>query len=525
MERYWSYNIKQNNYIPTVSEPLSAFPTIIDTKQKKVWCRSCHRWENILAISQNVLKTGCGKLFAGPFTRDDSIFCYGYDISRRDKNYTIKVQSQMVATNYRRLLDNIYDIDLNKKVLYRNGKEVYLQEDISESLCQEITKQLIDEIGDDYKKKFGIKPSVTSSLNGFSVLLGYMICPFNVNFFTIARHWGLNPKDSDFTSMSSGDTPDAENEIFASLGIRPTKSIRKLYQKYPQGIIGYAAAKDLGITDVNLLMKSTTSKWYAFFKFYMITISEGEINYPVRRALMQFTQDMLALSNQKTVWNSLDRTINYLVDKTIPDFYVTDGIHLYTGCSPHLTDREKRQILSEGFNRYTHDFLMRRNNALAEDMAIERRRRANAAEIQRAAEHNVQFNLEQQFLNLEYKAGEAFKINSKKERVPVPDEERYCFYVAKDSLTLKIIGSEMRNCVGWGYAEAVRERRATIVYAMHKGKYKICIEVTPNFTIRQAFDPCNKELDGEAFEAYSEWCQEKHIVRRKAFSIHCAPGR
>ena len=61
MERYWSYNIKQNNYIPTVSEPLSAFPTIIDTKRKKVWCRSCHRWENILAISQNVLKTGCGR--------------------------------------------------------------------------------------------------------------------------------------------------------------------------------------------------------------------------------------------------------------------------------------------------------------------------------------------------------------------------------------------------------------------------------------------------------------------------------
>ena len=56
-------------------------------------------------------------------------------------------------------------------------------------------------------------------------------------------------------------------------------------------------------------------------------------------------------------------------------------------------------------------------------------------------------------------------------------------------------------------------------------KYKICIEVTPNFTIRQAFGPCNSELDGEAFKAYSEWCQEKHIVRRKAFSIHCAPGR
>ena len=92
-------------------------------------------------------------------------------------------------------------------------------------------------------------------------------------------------------------------------------------------------------------------------------------------------------------------------------------------------------------------------------------------------------------------------------------------------MTLKIIGSAMRNCVGWGYAEAVRNRRATIVYAIHKGKYKICIEVTPDFTIRQAFGPHNQELDGEAFKAYSEWCQEKHIVRRKAFSIHCAPRR
>ncbi len=210
MERFWAYNVRRNNYIPSQSEPLSAFPTIIDTNRKKVWCRSCHRWENILASSQYVLKTACGKLYAGPFTRDDSIFCYGYDISRRDKKYTICVQSQMVATNYRRLLENIYDLDLNKKVLYKDGKAIYLQEDIKENLCHEITKKLIDEIGDDYKKQFGIKPSVISSLNGFSVLLGYMLCPFNVNFFTISRHWGLNPKDSDFTSMSSGDTPDAD---------------------------------------------------------------------------------------------------------------------------------------------------------------------------------------------------------------------------------------------------------------------------------------------------------------------------
>lgn len=166
---------------------------------------------------------------------------------------------------------------------------------------------------------------------------------------------------------------------------------------------------------------------------------------------------------------------------------------------------------------------MRRNNALTEDIAIESRRRAVAAEKQRAAEHNDQFNLEQQFLNLEYKTGEAFKINFNKERVPVPDEESYCFYIAKDSLTLKIIGSEMRNCVGWGYAETVRKRRATIVYAVFNHQYKICIEVTPKFTFRQAFGPCNSQLEGDAFNAYCEWCTEKNIVRKNVFSVQVAP--
>ena len=68
MQRFWSYDIKKNNYIPTTYEPLSTFPTIVDAKNMKVWCRACHRWENILAFSRNVLKSECKKLYTGPFT-------------------------------------------------------------------------------------------------------------------------------------------------------------------------------------------------------------------------------------------------------------------------------------------------------------------------------------------------------------------------------------------------------------------------------------------------------------------------
>ena len=516
MNRFWTYNPAKNVYMRSKSEPLSAFPTIIDTVDMQVWCRSCRRWENIVAFSQNVLKSGCGKLYTGPFCRDKSVFTYGFDVMRHGGVFHIKYHSQKVATDYRRLVGNEYDLDIVKKRLFKNGKETFERKEISEPLCDDITSQIMDEIGYAYKNTLGIKPTVTSSLKGFQLILGYILCPFNVNFFVISRHWGLNPYDADFTSLSSGDTPDAENEMFESLGLRPTKSLRKMYQKLPQGLIGYVAAKDLGFTDVNLLIKSATLKWYTFFQSHLISFADGSVHYNIRTGLLRFVRDALALSEQKTVWNTINRTVTNFADEPYQRMYITDGINMYRGLAEYLTDGDKREIMKEGFNVYTHDYLLRRQNTLA---GI---RREDEWEDARAA--NVHFTIEQAFLNLEYKTGESFRINPvTKAREAVPDEDRYCFYVAKNSLELKEIGSEMHNCVGWGYSESVLARRATIVYAMYKKRYKICIEVSPAFTIRQAFGPCNSELTGEALEAFAEWCKEKNIVRKKVFNVHCAP--
>ena len=123
-----------------------------------------------------------------------------------------------------------------------------------------------------------------------------MLCPFNINFYKIAKHWGLNPCDADFTSLSSGDTPSAENGMFSCMNIKPTKVIRKLYQKK----IPYAAVKDLGFTDVNLLQKSTNKDFYIFFSYYQISFASGEISYQIRDSLQTFITNVLALSDQKT---------------------------------------------------------------------------------------------------------------------------------------------------------------------------------------------------------------------------------
>lgn len=514
---FWGYNTKQNKYEPFIEEPMSLFPTVVEPKRQIVYCRRCHRWEYIVHFSNNLLTTQCGKIYQGPFVVENALINYSYNINKIKNSYLIKVKSQTASITKRLTKETEYFLDLEKKVLYKDGKSVFENEDIGYSMCKELTTEILSEMGDNYKKQYGIKPTVASQLKGFNVIIGYMLAPFNVNFYTISQHWGLNPYDKDFSSLSSGDTPNAENEMFESLGIKPTKAIRKTYQKFPQSVVCYAAAKDLGFTDVNILQRSVSSHFYAFLKYCMINFAGGIISYTVRDGLKHYVSDLLELSNQKTVWNSIERTLDYLTSNKGKDYIVTDGIVTYMRVRAHLTNDEKKEVMREGFNQYTHDYLVRRANAFHDTSLY-------GTGI---TQTNIKFNIEDKFLDLEYKAGDSKMktFNPKtgmEEIVDTPDELRYCFYVAKDSKTLSNIGSAMHNCVGWGYANSVDERRCTIVYAMYKGAYRICIEVTPQFGIRQALGPCNQPLTGKDLEAYHEWCNEKNIVFTKAFRCMCA---
>ncbi len=300
MERIWAYNQMENNYQPSTKAPLSTFPTIVNIKKCEVYCRYHHCWEPIFSFSSNVLKAACGKLYMGSFSYEGKIFSYGYEVLKRQNSYQIRALSQLVSVKNRKLINFDFEVNTERKRIYKNDSIVFEEKDIRGFLCDEISNILLEEIGESFKEKYGIKPTVSSSYKGFEVVLGYMLCPFNVNFYKIAKHWGLNPCDADFTSLSSGDTPSAENGMFSCMNIKPTKVIRKLYQKNPYSIIPYAAVKDLGFTDVNLLQKSTNKDFYIFFSYYQISFASGEISYQIRDSLQTFITNMLALSDQKT---------------------------------------------------------------------------------------------------------------------------------------------------------------------------------------------------------------------------------
>ena len=279
----------------------------------------------------------------------------------------------------------------------------------------------------------------------------------------------------------------------------------------------------MGITNPNILRDSASYAFYDFFKYHAISFLGG-VEYRVRYALKKFVEDLLPLCDERTVWNSLRRTFEY---SALNGHAITaDALFMYPAISELLTEREKKEVMREGFNLYTHNFILRRQQALRDEMRANRREQEaldRAERLERAK--TVKFPIEQPFLDLEYKAGERYRVNpATKDREEVPDTERYCFYVARTEYDLITIGSEMSNCVGWGYSNAVMERRATIVYALYRGKYEICIEVTPDFCIRQAYGPHNHYLTGRAYEAYEEWCKENHIVFKKLFGgFHGAP--
>ena len=120
------------------------------------------------------------------------------------------------------------------------------------------------------------------------------------------------------------------------------------------------------------------------------------------------------------------------MDKNISDNIIEDGLNLYAATSEYLSQREKKEVMHEGFNAYTHDFLLRRQTQLSPRIALDRENERNAeywARKAREAELDKEpFPLEDAFLALEYKTGSEYERNAKGERVKVPDEARWCFY-------------------------------------------------------------------------------------------------
>ena len=84
-------------------------------------------------------------------------------------------------------------------------------------------------------------------------------------------------------------------------------------------------------------------------------------------------------------------------------------------------------------------------------------------------------------------------------------DKTYRFCLPQTPSILRKIGSQMNNCVG-SYSEAVKSGRSIIIGVIVGGKWRICVEVSPQFKLRQALRPHNAPLKDEEREVVLDWC-------------------
>ena len=92
----------------------------------------------------------------------------------------------------------------------------------------------------------------------------------------------------------------------------------------------------------------------------------------------------------------------------------------------------------------------------------------------------------------------------------------------KDSTFCILLGKDLKKCHYYSkrHYQNKKEKLPNVFDSLFSiRKVGFIIELIQN-DISEILNPYLKDED---FEAYSEWCNEKNIVRRKAFQIRAAP--
>ena len=202
--------------------------------------------------------------------------------------------------------------------------------------------------------------------------------------------------------------------------IKNTKILRKAFMERPEVLITFLHLKDSGFRDMNLYNRVITSRE-----------NSNRIDGVNTRSLAFFCQYSIKKRGQKA-------TMNTILKDTGDHDYFYDGLDMFSRYFKHIPETLKTDILTDGFTEFNHDAL------------------SNTA--YRYENKNISFTYTDEQKKLE------------------DDIDGYSFRLPENSYQLCEIGTSLHNCVA-SYADLVKHKSCTIVYASKDNKYEICIEV------------------------------------------------
>ena len=241
--------------------------------------------------------------------------------------------------------------------------------------------------------------------------------------------------------------------------IRNYRTLRKVYAEEPGVLLVYMRLRDCGFRDVNLFNR----------------VIESENNRNVIKKLD--LEDLVFFSKYSIKKRGQISTLNLLL-KEYSDYYeIRDGMHMFRRYFKHIGSDLRKAILKDGFTRFNH-------NALS----------------------NISYQVENKKINFKYTD----------EQKNLEDEiDGYAFRLPETSYQMAEIGTALHNCVA-SYAEQVKKKTSTIVYAKKDGEYKICIELrrgskpNPWYTVQEK-TKFNAQPNDEQKKVLSEWHKRKNI--------------
>lgn len=237
--------------------------------------------------------------------------------------------------------------------------------------------------------------------------------------------------------------------------IRNTKILRKCFMERPFVLITFLRLKDSGFKDMNLYNRILTDS----DKCSIVDNCDD-------RSLVFFCRWSIKKRGQKNTMNTLL--------KTNDSHNIRDGLIMFCKYFKHIPDSLKEDILKDGFTEFNHD-------ALA----------------------NISWQYEHKNITFEYTD----------EQKRLEDEiDGYKFCLPENSYQLCGIGTAMHNCVA-SYADRVKEKQCTIVYAEKDDKYIFCIEVQKNRVVQERIDH-NGTPQKEEQKILDKWHERHSLVTK-----------
>ena len=290
--------------------------------------------------------------------------------------------------------------------------------------------------------------------HGINLLKALSYYPYEANMLALKA----DSKSCEVLKKLNRESSNIYNEWCREFWIESFTQLRKEFEKNPCALLSYRTLFHLGFRNKNIMLNAI--KKYDFTK----------IPYSGKNAagFLFFCAKSIPLRGEKATLHALVR------EPWLADALRQDLANMFVNRYEQLAPPEREAILYGGFTEENHDLLSKICNNIKNK--------------------NITFEYSKYQKQLEDKIGD------------------YEFLLPKDSDEMHQLGAAMNNCV-YSYVEKVVKKGCTIVYAVCKGSYSICIEVSDHNTVTQAYAHHNSPTKGEDKKIFDQWCR-RHSLKQ-----------